>query len=156
MNSNGTAPGGYPPPPAHAAAGGPPGDAALRQQVVTIVNEIAALDALIADADTQLQLLPDLVAWMVRVRHSVLWLLCLPRDQVAAGLTFARAVPGADLTAARRRRSLLPAWRPRPLPGQTGAGQAGAGAQAGPGMLLLVAVVVLLVLLGMVGLLVWA
>lgn len=141
MNPNGTAPGGYPPPPAHAAAGGPPGDAALRQQVVTIVNEIAALDALIADADTQLQLLPDLVAWMVRVRHSVLWLLCLPRDQVAAGLTFARAVPGADLTVARRRRSALSACP---------------ATRAGPGMLLLVAVVVLLVLLGIVGLLVWA
>ena len=107
MNAmNGRAPDGYPP--WRAAPDGSPPDpeAELLAAIARTVREVRALDATIAAADADLARLPTLLAWLVRVRHPVLWLICVPRHEAAAALT------PPDLSAAaaphgRRRMALL-------------------------------------------------
>jgi len=100
MNAmNGRAPDAYPPwraapdghPPWRAAPDGhPPGRAApdgsppdpddrLLAEIAETVRDVRTLDAMIAAADADLARLPTLLAWLVRVRHPVLWLICVPR-----------------------------------------------------------------------------
>jgi len=116
MNAmNGRAPDGYPPwraaPPATAAApppSPPDPDDELLAAIAETVREVHALDATIAAADADLARLPTLLAWLVRVRHPVLWLICVPRHEAAAALT-APFPAAAAAPHGRRRMALLPA-----------------------------------------------
>ena len=103
---NGRAPDGYPPWRAAPPPPAPPDpDDALLAAIAATVREVRTLDATIAAADADLARLPTLLAWLVRVRHPVLWLICVPRHEAAAALT------APDLAAApppgRRRMALL-------------------------------------------------
>jgi len=123
MNAmNGRAPDGYPPwraapPPATAAPppAPPDPDDALLAAIAATVREVRTLDATIAAADADLARLPTLLAWLVRVRHPVLWLICVPRHEAAAALTTpfpaAAAAPHG-----RRRMALRPALPALALP----------------------------------------
>jgi len=87
-------------PPWHAAAtmAPPDPDTELLAAIVATVREVRTLDATIAAADAELARLPTLLAWLVRVQHPVMWLICVPRHAAAAALTLpARAAP-ATLT----------------------------------------------------------
>jgi len=114
MNAmNGRAPDGYPPwraaPPATAAApppSPPDPDDELLAAIAETVREVRALDATIAAADADLARLPTLLAWLVRVRHPVLWLICVPRHEAAAALT-APDLAAAAAPHGRRRMALL-------------------------------------------------
>lgn len=102
---NGRAPDGYPPWRAAPPPAPPDPDDALLAAIAATVREVRTLDATIAAADADLARLPTLLAWLVRVRHPVLWLICVPRHEAAAALT------APDLAAAappgRRRMALL-------------------------------------------------
>ena len=114
MNAmNGRAPDGYPPwraaaaPPATAPPPSPPDpDDELLAAIAATVHEVRTLDATIADADADLARLPTLLAWLVRVRHPVLWLICVPRHEAAAALT-APFPAAAAAPHGRRRMALL-------------------------------------------------
>jgi len=103
MNAmNGRAPDGYPP--WHAAATGSPPDpdAELLAAIVATVREVRALDATIAAADAELARLPTLLAWLVRVQHPVMWLICVPRHAAAAALTLPEHAAAAPRDGRRR------------------------------------------------------
>jgi len=121
MNAmNGRAPDGYPPwraaPPAPAAPppAPPDPDDALLAAIAATVREVRTLDATIAAADADLARLPTLLAWLVRVRHPVLWLICVPRHEAAAALT--TPFPAAAPPHGRRRMALRPALPALALP----------------------------------------
>ena len=119
MNAmNGRAPDAYPPwraapdghPPGRAAPDGSPPDPddRLLAEIAETVRDVRTLDAMIAAADADLARLPTLLAWLVRVRHPVLWLICVPRHEAAAALT-APAHAAAAAPHGRRRMALRPA-----------------------------------------------
>jgi hypothetical protein len=120
MNAmNGRAPDGYPPWRA-APDGHPPGrespppaspgpDDALLAAIAETVREVRTLDATIAAADADLARLPTLLAWLVRVRHPVLWLICVPRHEAAAALAAPSHAAAAAPPHGRRRIGLRPA-----------------------------------------------
>jgi len=104
---NGRAPDGYPPWRAAPPPTPPdPDDDELLAAIAATVREVRALDATIAAADADLARLPTLLAWLVRVRHPVLWLICVPRHEAAAALT-APDLAAAAAPPGRRRMALL-------------------------------------------------
>ena len=145
MNAmNGRAPDGYPPwraapPPAPAAPppAPPDPDDALLAAIAATVREVRTLDATIAAADADLARLPTLLTWLVRVRHPVLWLICVPRHEAAAALTTpfpAAAAPPHG----RRRMALRPALRPAlPAPALLALALLGAALLGAAGMAML-------------------
>jgi len=107
MNAmNGRAPDGYPPWRAAAPPSPPDPDDELLAAIAATVREVRTLDATIAAADADLARLPTLLAWLVRVRHPVLWLICVPRHEAAAALT-APDLAAAAAPHGRRRMALL-------------------------------------------------
>jgi hypothetical protein len=112
MNAmNGRAPDGYPPWRAAPPPAPPDPDDELLAAIAATVREVRTLDATIAAADADLARLPTLLAWLVRVRHPVLWLICVPRHEAAAALT-APDPAAAAAPHGRRRMALLPALLP--------------------------------------------
>jgi hypothetical protein len=107
MNAmNGRAPDGYPPWRAAPPPAPPDPDDELLAAIAATVREVRTLDATIAAADADLARLPTLLAWLVRVRHPVLWLICVPRHEAAAELT-APYPAAAAAPHGRRRMALL-------------------------------------------------
>jgi len=103
---NGRAPDGYPPWRAAPPPTPPDPDDELLAAIAATVRDVRALDATIAAADADLARLPTLLAWLVRVRHPVLWLICVPRHEAAAALT-APDLAAAAAPPGRRRMALL-------------------------------------------------
>jgi hypothetical protein len=138
MNAmNGRAPDGYPPWRAAPPPAPPDPDDALLAAIAETVREVRTLDATIAAADADLARLPTLLTWLVRVRHPVLWLICVPRHEAAAALTTpfpAAAAPPHG----RRRMALRPALRPAlPAPALLALALLGAALLGAAGMAML-------------------